>query len=154
MQRMAYVLKESLFAALSRKWNTVVRSHLKRVFTHCKLIFIPYLPVGVNGSLDGRNQSENLNWSWKWSHSAAILNPTDMKWRHCVRLSPFKGAPRSFGEQNFNQKRKIPYWLIFLCPNKQNKQTKCLLFSWLNKQTDLKRHHSFTVYMWRTLPPF
>ena len=61
MQRMAYVLKESLFAALSRKWNTVVRSHLKRVFTHCKLIFIPYLPVGVNGSLDGRNQSENLN---------------------------------------------------------------------------------------------
>ena len=38
-----------------------------------------------------------------------------------------------------------------------NKQT-FLLLRKLNKQTDLKGHHSFMlfcfVYMWRTLPPF
>ena len=54
-----------------------------------------------------------------------------------------------FWGRNINQQRKVFTWQI-LCLNYRDK---LLLFSWLNKQTDVKGQHSFIlfyfVYMWR-----
>ena len=62
----------------------------------------------------------------------------------------FKGALCSFSEDVLMKSKWSSF--VFLQRNTFS------MFPWLNKQTDLKRQHSFIlfyfVYMWRTLPPF